>query len=60
MIGATVQAIRKAEDREEFLKSAWLLELVNASLEKASEYREKQDWLKAWYIYADLGALYER
>jgi len=49
-----------AEDREAFLRSDWLQQLVNDSLSKADELRKKSDWKGAWHIYADLGVLYER
>ncbi len=47
-----------AEDREAFLRSDWLQQLVNDSLTKADELRKKSDWKGAWHIYADLGLLY--
>lgn len=49
-----------AENREAFLRSDWLQQLVNDSLAKADELRKKSDWKGAWHIYADLGLLYER
>jgi carboxyl-terminal processing protease len=49
-----------AESRDEFLRSAWLLDLVNAALVKADELGRKREWRDAWHLYADLGALYER
>ncbi len=49
-----------AENREDFLRSDWLGRLVNDSLAKADELRQKRDWRGAWHIYADLVALYER
>ncbi len=55
-----IMASDVAQDREAFLKSEWLLALVHDSLAKADEYRKSQDWRKAWHIYADLGALYDR
>jgi len=49
-----------SEDREAFLRSDWLQQLVNDALAKADEFRKKNDWKGAWHIYYDLGALYER
>ncbi len=49
-----------AEDREAFLRSDWLQQLVNDSLARADELRKKSDWKSAWHIYFDLGQLFER
>ena len=49
-----------ADDREAFLRSDWLQQLVNDALAKADELRKKSDWKSAWHIYWDLGLLYER
>lgn len=49
-----------AEDRDAFLQTDWLRTLTNLALEKAEQLREKQDWLGAWHLYSDLGALFER
>jgi carboxyl-terminal processing protease len=57
------QALRAADvasHRDELLKSDWMVKLVNDSLEEAAQLREKGEWRKAWHIYADLGALYDR
>ena len=47
------------EDRDAFLQSEWLQELVNDALVKANEFRREGDWRGAWRIYNYLGALYE-
>ena len=49
-----------AVNRAEFLKSEWVSKLVNESLEAADQFRKDQKWRKAWHIYADLGAMYDR
>jgi len=49
-----------AADREAFLQTDWLRDLTNLSLAKAEKLREKGDWLGAWHLYSDLGALFER
>ncbi|MFQ5472341.1 MAG: S41 family peptidase, partial [Dehalococcoidia bacterium] len=53
------RALDCAADREAFLQTPWLLDLVNASLEKAQAYRKDSDWRNAWSIYARLSVLYE-
>ncbi len=49
-----------SSDKDALLQSDWMRELVNLSLERATELRKKADWKGAWYLYADLGNLYER
>lgn len=49
-----------ASDKEAMLQSEWMRDLVNKSLDRAVELRKKGDWKGAWYLYADLGNLYER
>lgn len=49
-----------AADKEALLQSDWMRDLVNKSLERATELRKKGDWKGAWYLYADLGNLYDR
>lgn len=49
-----------AENQDEFLKSEWLQQLVNDSLEKAEQSKTENEWRDAWDIYWRLGALYER
>lgn len=56
----TLKALDVASDRDAFLQTDWVLELVNASLEKAKQYRKDREWQDAWHIYTDLSALYER
>ncbi len=53
-------ALDCAEDREAFLQSDWLLDLVNDSLTAAGEFRQEQKWRQAWYIYSQLSGLFER
>ena len=48
-----------AEDREAFLQSDWLQQLVKDALTKAEEFRREADWRGAWRIYNYLTALYE-
>ena len=48
-----------AEDREAFLQSDWLQQLVKVSLAEAQKLREDADWRGAWRIYGDLAALFE-
>lgn len=47
-------------NKEAMLQTDWMRNLVNLSLEHATELRKKRDWKGAWYIYADLGNLYDR
>jgi len=56
----TLLAADVAVNREEFVKTEWVSKLVNESLEAADKYRKEQKWRKAWHIYADLGALFDR
>ncbi len=49
-----------AEDKDGFLQSDWMRDLVNKSLEKAVELRKEKDWRGAWHLYADLSTLYEQ
>ncbi len=49
-----------ATDREAFLKSAWLEQLVSDALATAEELRKESDWRKAWRHYWPLADLYER
>ncbi len=49
-----------ADDKDAMLAGDWMRELVNKSLEEATELRKKRDWRGAWHLYADLSALYER
>ncbi len=53
-------AMDSAADRDAFLESDWLLNLVNVSLEKASEFRKDGEWLDAFRIYSPLTLLYEQ
>ena len=48
-----------AKDREAFLQSDWLQQLVKDALAKAEEFRREADWRGAWRIYNYLTALYE-
>lgn len=56
----TLLAADVAENREEFIRSDWVSRLVQESLEAAEQYRRNQKWRKAWHVYADLGALFDR
>lgn len=56
----TLLASDVAANREEFLKTDWVVQLVNESLEEAERFRKDQKWRKGWHIYADLGALFDR
>lgn len=56
----TLLAADVAMNRDEFLRTDWVSKLVNDSLEAAERYRKDQKWRKAWHIYADLGALFDR
>ena len=56
----TLFAADCAEDREAFLNSPWLHQLVNDALAAAEEYRQKADWRKAWHVYSGLAVLYDR
>lgn len=49
-----------AEDREAFLRSDWLQQLVNDALAKADELGKERKWRDAYHIYSDLVLLYER
>ncbi|MGB2986465.1 MAG: S41 family peptidase [Phycisphaerae bacterium] len=55
----SLAAFNCAEDRESFLESGWLRDLVSDSLAAADEYRREHDWRKAYRIYSRLSALYE-
>ncbi len=55
-----LRALDVTEDREAFLREAWLTRLVNDSLAKADEFRKDGKWRNAWHIYVDLGSLFER
>ena len=59
-LGWALWALNTTADREEFLAGPWLLELVNASLAKADELRQEDDWRGVWGIYSQLASLYER
>ncbi len=59
-IDKTLLAADVAEDREAFLRSDWVQQLVNDSLAKADQLRKESDWKGAWHIYYDLGQLFER
>ena len=48
-----------AEDRDAFLQSDWLGQLVKDALAEAQKLRDKQDWRGAWRIYSDLAVLFE-
>ena len=52
-------ALDCAENRETFLQSDWLQDLVNDSLIAADELRQKRKWRDAWRFYAHLSALFE-
>jgi len=49
-----------AADRDAFLATDWLQALTNLALEKAETLREKRDWLGAWRLYSDLGAIFDK
>ncbi|MCH7591585.1 MAG: S41 family peptidase, partial [Planctomycetes bacterium] len=59
-LGWALWALNTTTDREEFLASPWLLELVNASLAKTDELRQEDDWRGVWGLYSQLASLYER
>ncbi len=48
------------DDRNAFLESDWLQDLVNDSLTAAEEYRKDSKWREAWQIYWRLAELFER
>lgn len=52
-------ALDCADDRDTFLRSDWLLELVNNSLTAALELRREHSWRDAWHIYSALSGLFE-
>ena len=52
-------ALDCAENRDKFLQSAWLQDLVNDALVAADGFRKKSKWRNAWRIYAHLSALFE-
>ncbi len=54
MAGADV-----AEDREAYLRSPWLQELVKSSLAEAEKMRDEHEWRDAWHIYYRLAELFE-
>ncbi|MEK6676216.1 MAG: S41 family peptidase [Planctomycetota bacterium] len=49
-----------AQNREEFLKTDWVQQLIQNSITYASECRQRDDWQGAWEVYVRLTALYER
>lgn len=49
-----------ADDRDKFLRSDWLQDLVNEALVAAEALRGDQDWRGAWHVYSQLSALFER
>lgn len=56
----TWRAADVAADREVFLRSDWVQKLVNDSLAKAQEARNKHDWREAWEYYYRLVAIFDR
>ncbi len=53
-------AADSAEDRDAFLKSDWLQNVVNDSLLIADKLRKEQDWRGAWDQYWRLADLFDR
>lgn len=58
-LGWALAALDCTRDREAFLRSDWLLKLVNDSLTVAHELRGEQSWRDAWHIYSALSGLFE-
>lgn len=58
-LSQALKALDCAENREKFLQSGWLQDLVNDSLVAANELRQKGKWRAAWRICAYLSALFE-
>ena len=59
-LGWALVASDCAADRDAFLASAWLQDLVNVSLEKAGKYCQDHEWNDAFRIYSRLAALDEQ
>lgn len=59
-LGWALWALDTAEDKDAFLSTQWLLDLVNDSLVKAEKVRREDEWRQAWRIYSQLASLYER
>jgi len=59
-LGWALWALDCAEDRDAFLKTDWLHDLVNDSLTAADKLRQGHKWRKAYHIYSQLSMLYER
>lgn len=59
-LGWALRTLDAAADKEAFLASQWLLDLVNDALAKADEHRKKNEWREAWGLYSMLSSLYER
>jgi carboxyl-terminal processing protease len=56
----TLRALDCAPQREEFLKSAWIQQLANDSLDAARALREESKWREAWHIYSLLSGVFEK
>jgi carboxyl-terminal processing protease len=48
-----------AEDRDAYIRSSWLRELMTDSLAEAEKMREEHEWRDAWHIYYRVAQLYE-
>lgn len=53
-------ALDCTHDRDGFLSSDWMSDLVNDALGKANAHRREGEWRDAWRIYSLLSRLYER
>ena len=54
-----VRAADNAEDRDLFLREAWMKQLVDDALASGAELRDQGEWEQAWEVYYYLGLLYE-
>lgn len=55
-----LRALDCASDRDAFLKSDWIQQLANESLDATRKFREDSKWREAWHIYSLLSDLFEK
>ena len=58
-LGWVIAAADCTPDRDAFLASDWIQDLVNDSLTAADGLRQEHKWREAWHLYAYLGTLFE-